>query len=134
MKKYIIGIVVIILIVVGFFVFGGDSSRTEVDSNTLSALDRAEGNIVGRWQSIDDENSEIVFGEDKSFGSLYSGDVMDGGTWEFYTEGENLNDVFLRTDIEGEVYEYIILEIGSDKLVMSYLSRGNTLSYTKVLE
>jgi len=80
--------------------------------------------IFGRWQSLDDSNSEIEFNEWKKFDYYQGAKVSEGS---FSLDGSKL----IVTE-DGEKMEYEILEISKSKVVLSYLARGNTLSYKRV--
>lgn len=92
-------------------------------------------NIIGIWQSTDDSKSVVVIKEDGSTQNIYDDEILDNGSWELYTkEGVEFDPsgFFLRTTIEGEIYEYAILDANDFVLTLSYLARGNTLNYRKV--
>ena len=80
--------------------------------------------VNGKWKSLDDENSVIEFSSSK---------IID------YYQGENVSEssytisgdtIIIGTE-EDEMH-YKILEITDSSLVLTYLSRGNTLRYQKI--
>lgn len=91
--------------------------------------------IPGRWQSTDDEKSVVIFNGDGIAVDIYDGEELGSGTWELY-ENENAeynpSGVFMRQIIGGESFEYAVLELSEDTLLLSYLARGNTLEYERV--
>ena len=93
----------------------------------------AENQLVGTWQSAQDAKSIIVFTEGGEQQDIYDGEVLSTGVWELHSQ-ENSDGVFLGTFIEGEAFEYAILEADADTLTLSYQARGNTLNYARVVE
>lgn len=79
--------------------------------------------LQGKWVSVDDEKSEIEF-KDGLKVDYYDGEFMAEGSIELI--GKNL-----LVDFESEVFEYVIIEIDKDKLVLSYKDSGRTLKYKR---
>ena len=87
--------------------------------------------LVGSWQSTEDAKAQIVFHADGTAFEHYEGRVLASGTWDVHHETETDLLVLTRV-IEGETYTYTVLTVEPEKLVLSYRTRGNTLSYTRV--
>jgi hypothetical protein len=80
--------------------------------------------LFGRWISLDDANSEIEFKEGKKI-DYYQKKKLSEGT--FVQDGKSLT-----VSEDGDEFKYTILELSDTKLSLSYLARGNTLSYKRV--
>ncbi len=123
MKKLLLIVIAIALLGATAYFYGNEE---EVD--VVVDIDRTK--LVGTWQSTDDPLSKVVFNTDGSQQDVYDNKVLGSGSWSFY---EQESDVFLRTVINEETYEYAILEISEENLTLSYLSRGNILNYKRVV-
>lgn len=134
------GILVIIIIAGGWWFLSqgtaqapvtetGDTATTET-TNTIEAP-----TVVGTWRSTTDPKSVEVYNADGTTESRYDDEVLSTDTWELYTDDAaayNPSGLFMRVTSEDEVYEYAIISLTADTLELSYLDRGNTLSYTRV--
>lgn len=143
MKNIIIGILALIIIVGGIWYAMRPSTNTEeiqADPETAQTVDplTAESQeLVGLWQSTTDSQAQIVFAEDGTTTDLYSGTQLSSGVWSLYTDDSaeyNPSGIFLRSVLNGETYEYAIVELTDEKLVLSYLERGNILEYQRISE
>jgi hypothetical protein len=90
--------------------------------------------IQGKWTSVEDSNSVIEFNGNTKI-DYYSGSKMDEGSFGLY-EGKsfinsNNNGSYLRATIDGDSFDYYIVSVSEDSLVLSYLPRGNTLNYRR---
>ena len=103
------------------------SRRTTLPSVESSPAPSVLAGIQGRWMSLDDENSVVVFGSDGLYEDLYDGAFISTGTWEL--DGDTLTK---RADDDSMTY--VVLELTEESLVLSYTARGNTLSYVRVAE
>lgn len=81
------------------------------------------GLLQGRWVAVDDPNSVIEIKDGKKI-DYYSGEMMSEGVIDITGNSMIVTG-------EGEAYEYSILELSENKLVLSYLARGNTLEYAR---
>jgi hypothetical protein len=81
---------------------------------------------LGKWVSLDDQNSEIEFVGTKKIDYYQTQKVSEGN---FVID----NDYLIVTD-EGEEYKYSIVKVSNEDLILTYLSRGNTLKYKRVVE
>ncbi len=145
MKKYTVGVIIIIaLAVLGWYYVDtqrdtqgtgtetgviAQEALTEADVATLSEL------IVGTWRSTDDASSEVVFNEDGTTVDVYDGEDLAQGTWDLALgAGTEYQDtgIVLTTTINGEEYRYLVWDLNEANLVLNYVERGNTLSYTRV--
>lgn len=123
MKKLLLIVIAIALLGATAYFYGN-----EEEADTVADIDRTK--LVGTWQSTDDPLSKIVFNTDGSQQDVYDNKILGSGSWSFY---EQESAVFLRTVIKDETYEYAILEISEENLTLSYLPRGNTLNYSRVV-
>ncbi len=134
MKKLLI---LIIILAAGYWVYANDRAGLREATGGLVGALRSVGadstpavsDLYGVWQSDDDPNAFIGFTEDGSFVSVY-GIVQDTGTWRIDDEEEDF--VLLRTTMNGETFEYSVIELTPEALALGYLARGNTLHYSKV--
>jgi hypothetical protein len=125
----------------------GSSTPSQTASNPLPTLNPSEvaANIVGTWQSTDDPNYSIVLTADGKWTDRYqstgsSGPISETGTYTFFTSADPDPD-FTDTPVAGVVYVklvegsdtyyYSVLEADGQDLQLSYLDRGNTLSFVK---
>lgn len=134
MKKiFPIIIILIALVAIAYYV----QNRHAPVSNALN-IERAASLMVGTWQSADDIKAVVVFEQDGTQRDVYDGAAVSVGAWELRdhveeaTKEYNPSGVFLHTVINGDVFEYAIVEVNETELVMSYLARGNTLRYRRV--
>jgi len=138
MKKMIIFIIVVV--VLGGVYYAGNKKSdvvvptTEVETTDVEVVAVPETTvgteqIIGTWQSIDDEQALVIFNEDGSVENMYGGQEVSGGTWSTSDEAEG---AFLHTVVDGEKYEYVVLKVNETTLTLSYLAHGNTLNYTRV--
>lgn len=142
-KKQIVSILILIVVVFVIFSIVNKAENKEVEineDNQVENVEEVEGNleaekIIGRWQSVQDLNAEVVFGDDGTTSDIYKGEKLSLGSYEIYEDENseyNSDGKFLRVNIEEEVYEYAILEVNSEKLIINYLARGNTLEYKAI--
>lgn len=85
----------------------------------------------GRWISTDDANAGIEIKNGK-FIMFYKGSATDSSDIYEYelSENEGVEYITLTND-SGDELKYSILEYSEDTMIISYLARGNRLSYTK---
>jgi len=85
--------------------------------------------IVGNWQSAEDQSYYMNIETGGAVTELYADDAVNRGLWEvrYADDGAHLSKT-----LNGEVFEYIVLKVSSEKLVLSYLPRGNTLEFVRV--
>lgn len=146
MKKYTLGaIIIIIALAFGWYYVStqsqeqaGTSAQTnttetgslaDTDIATLSAL------ITGTWRSNDDASAEVVFNEDGTTADVYDGEEIAQGSWELALgAGSEYQDtgVVLTTIVNDQEYRYLVWDLNESDLVLNYVERGNTLSYTRV--
>lgn len=105
----------------------------QLDDDTLLA-EREQ--LVGIWQSTDDQNAVIVFEKNGAYLNYYKGAKLDEGVWQphgtDYRDGQYGEGLFIETNIDGELYGYVVYELTNESLVLNYLDRGNTLSYRRI--
>ena len=83
--------------------------------------------FVGRWESKEDSKSVIVFNENGGFESIYDGKSIDSGNW--FVDGYKLINI-----TNEEEFTYTIIFVGIERLELSYLPNGNTLSFSRIEE
>jgi hypothetical protein len=79
--------------------------------------------LDGRWIATDDAKSIIAFQDGKKL-DFYDGQLMSEGTYQ-------INGDRLTVTADGEVYEYSIVELTDETMILTYLARGNSLTYTR---
>ena len=83
--------------------------------------------VPGNWKSVCDSKSLLVLEEGGMIENIYDGKKIDSGTWI-------IDGYKLISTIKGEEYEYTIVFAGSERLELTYLSRGNTLHFVRVVK
>ncbi|MBC8753784.1 hypothetical protein H2O64_03830 [Kordia sp. YSTF-M3] len=115
-------------------------TKTNVVSGFLKAAKESSTKLLetkkvgldnGRWISTDDANAGIEI-KDGKFSMYYKGTETGAESIFDYelTEHEGVEYLTLKNDT-GEELKYSILEYSEDTFIISYLARGNTLTYTK---
>jgi len=101
---------------------GGEQTQSWFNKfdEIIETLEFDEVSIIGTWQATDDDKSVVEFkGSEKI--DYYNGEEMSRDsyviTFDKLTAGE---------------FEYSIVELTKDKLILTYLPRGNTLVYTRI--
>ncbi|MDB5238633.1 MAG: hypothetical protein JWM46_903 [Candidatus Kaiserbacteria bacterium] len=152
-------IVVIVLIALAYFFLGvkrtvpetattgtsTEATTTIKGKMTASALAGArDPKMAGTWQATDDAKATRTFSMDGTVTDRYAGDASatDTGTWEVVDPTKEVIGVpaesvagmtVLRMNFEHSgAFFYTVLSLTDNGLELSYLGRGNTLSYTKV--
>lgn len=115
--------------------FKGSSVVTDYTKSAreASALLLAEsiGLNNGRWISKEDSNAGIEIKDGKLIMFYKSAEVNSNDVFDYkLTEHEGVEYLTL-TDKTGDELKYSILEYSEDVFVMSYLARGNRLTYVK---
>ncbi len=111
--------------VVSTYIKVAQESSAKLLANKKVGLDN------GRWISKDDANSGIEI-KDGKFIMFYKGSEIspnDSYNYEL-TEHEGVEYLTL-ANTAGDELKYAILEYAEDIFILSYLARGNTLTYTK---
>jgi hypothetical protein len=101
--------------------------------------------VVGDWQSTDDPNYQIQVTASGKWTDTYAGSdassATQTGTYELFTSAKPDKDftgvlvpgvVYLKVTENGLSLYYSILKANGSNLQISYLDRGNTLSFVKV--
>jgi hypothetical protein len=115
-------------------------TKTNVVSDFMKAAHRSSAKLLetkkvgldnGRWISTDDTNAGVEI-KDGKFSMFYKGTETGADSIYDYelTEHEGVEYLTLKNDA-GEELKYSILEYSEDTFIISYLARGNTLTYTK---
>lgn len=82
--------------------------------------------LQGKWVSTEDSKSEIQFSGTKKI-DYYDGEKLSES--EFIIEEKK----YLTVGPAEDDMRYIIINLSKDNLSLTYLSRGNTLNYTKLI-
>lgn len=129
------------LIVTGDIVSYGDITAdvviSRIEPGTPDAWAGLRDGMQGLWVSVDDPLSVIdIYGSEQT--SLYDGQVMEISlaTWaDACPDGENIGPVMYTQMMGGDPMDVscmAILEVTDDRIDLSYVGRGNTLSYTRL--
>lgn len=110
-------------------------------ANVLSVMSSATGNAIeGEWQSEQDAAYAVSFRSGGLLTETYDGEQVSSGTFHFADSAEGYSDLptepagenaFLLQDIDGERYAYRVTQLSATRLELSYLERGNTLSFIR---
>lgn len=117
----------------------------EADSEQSPASD-VRDLIVGAWQSVQDEQSVVVFEASGEMQDIYAGGaVNERGTYQIFDSPNTFpaeeaglalsiaeGAYYLRQTFGSENYYYAVLELDEETLILSYLLRGNILEYKKI--
>lgn len=87
--------------------------------------------LPGTWLSQTDGLSSVIFESDGRAFDVYDGEVLESGTWQLVIEETSPTRVQLHRKAGNDTLVYSILRLTSDELALSYLPRGNTLSYRR---
>ena len=129
------------LIVTGDVVSYGDITAdvviSRIEPGTPDAWAGLRDGMQGLWVSVDDPLSVIdIYGSQQT--SLYDGEIMEEAlaTWaDACPGGENIGPVMFTQLMGGDPMDVscmAILEVTADRMDLSYVGRGNTLSYTRL--
>jgi len=145
-------LIIVVLAILGYFFFiaPGDSAPAEENSETAQQEEQnaeapdaeaTRANIVGTWQSNEDEKSVRVFKADGTVEDHYDGEVLSSGSWEVFTDPAVDPNVpviegatYLKITDNTEVFHYTVAELSAESLALIYLNRGGTLTYSRVVE
>jgi hypothetical protein len=116
------------------------NNLTEQQTENHPSTKLTEELIQGKWQHIDDTSNYLVF-EDNYRKEIAGG--MSGWDEEEYTISDGcLNESDKANGLEKEEDKYLsckksdlcwyIIEVDEENLMLSYMGRGNTLTYKRV--
>lgn len=139
MKKILT--IIIILILLGFGIYKIINNKTVqegVGDGTIDNLVENNFNLLqGQWISVDDEKSVIEFMGDKKI-DIYDGEIMEEIIFKLYKElpdggvgEEDANGEYMTAEVNGDVFQYKIIDLSSTKLSLMFLPRGNILEYRR---
>ena len=124
---------------------GADATTTAlVVSNRGPQVSDVTSRIVGMWQSIEDPRFVREFKADGSGTDSYDGVKDAAGTWMVYTSADappsvsfqvDPNAVYVEMTIGGtepDVLDFRVNAISDTALELTYMARGNTLSFTRI--
>jgi hypothetical protein len=110
--------------------------KNENKSNVQETLNR----LQGKWQHIDDKSNYIVF--EGNLRKEKAGDMTEWDEEKFILSNSCLNESDKHKDISKKEFKYLsciksdlcwyILKVDKNTLVLSYMGRGNTLTYKRV--
>ncbi len=147
MNKILWIVTVIIILGIGYLILQNYSnSNEEIYLNNKKDVSETESvsiasvtkKIVGDWQSVDDVKSTKIFRKDREVEDVYNGKMMSTGVWKIIdsakiSDGVTTNGIFLETVMDKEKYLYKVISVNETELKLTYLPRGNTLSYKKII-
>jgi hypothetical protein len=90
-------------------------------------LDKSK--LIGRWQSKADKKSFLTFTK-KYQVSEYEGSDLD--TAIYTIKKDKIGDKLVVFDSDGD-FEYYILTLTASNLSLSYIPRGNTLTFRRII-
>ena len=95
-----------------------------VTSEAQNEKDINQKLIRGKWISMDDHKYQLEV-TDSTFIEYYENDNHEIFKYELKREK------LYKTQPDGTVYEYVIMSLSNDILVLQYLPRGNLLSFKR---
>lgn len=142
MSKILIAGVVIILVLVGVYLYWPVKEQAQVESAPVASGENANqsASYAGKWRSDEDAKYELEFSADGSFVEYYDGKETEKGAWlempSLGDEASNYGDLglsglFLKLERGDGPYLYKVLKADSASLQLIYLGRGNILSFTR---
>jgi hypothetical protein len=156
MKKLLLVIALIVAASAAYYFASSRTSENPVGNNAVEepskkaapgyGADEAaiRAALIGGWKSTDDANFTRGFSEDNGYVDRYAGDIAatDTGVWSTFTAtnpdpeftGEVASDTtYLKlTSLKSnESYYYTVVKAIDNELVLTYLDRGNTLTFTR---
>lgn len=126
----IVGIIILLIALAGIYKFNFTNDDIYVQQPGGEVV-KYDESIVGKWQSVDDEKSVVVYSGDSTIIDFYDEQEMSTGTWSITTREDGV--VLLTNTVDGERYEYSVVNVSTDSLELTYLARGNTLRYSRVV-
>ncbi len=125
----------------GLWQYGREADpQTANVAETLQPTPDAPAMLAGGWISADDVAYEVNFAGDGTVVESYGGASVSTGTYKFAASPDGYTDLehgsenphaFLLEDIDGEKYAYRVSKITPERLELTYLERGNTLTFTR---
>ena len=94
-----------------------ETIKTDIPEIDLSLL-------IGEWESVDDEKSQIEFTEFEKI-DYYDSEKTSEGLFDVLAENK------LVVNFDDELFEYSIIKLTDGELQLTYLPRGNTLKYKR---
>ncbi|HEY0947940.1 MAG TPA: hypothetical protein VGE53_00405 [Candidatus Paceibacterota bacterium] len=149
-RNVVLGIVVVIaLAVLGWWVFAfmmpasGTPLDTEAVSEDVTSPNAEEPfSLSGTWRSTQDPRFIRVFAIDGSVTDYYEGEESATviGRWNVVEDANAEQPEFatlsgmrtIKIEFPEEVLYFAVVTLTDEKLELSYLARGNTLSFTRV--
>lgn len=136
MKNISIIIIVLVLLFLGYHALYSSKSdirATEVISEESEVLSPEKKNLnftaemfIGTWKSVDDTKSVEVFNDDLTTQSIYDGEILDDGVWE-YTQSK-----LVRT-FNDELFMYEVVVLNENQMQLIYTDgRGGVLDYVRI--
>lgn len=140
-KLFIISIVgVILVLVIGLSI----AARNKKQETASLEYFRVEKAVVGGWQSAEDSKYGMTIQENGKYADTYDNGVLGVGSWELLkslqgveSRFQSLPDgLYLKKTPEGtekseNLYYSVRISIDGNELELTYLARGNTLSFVR---
>ncbi|PTX62016.1 hypothetical protein C8N46_103114 [Kordia periserrulae] len=120
-----------IIIIVISFLFACENNPKKTQTDTKTDQTTKVGLDNGRWISTSDSNAGVQI-KDGKFIMFYKGtETSSNSIYEYeLTEKDGIEYLNLK-NAEGDEMIYGLLEYSEETMVLSYLDRGNTLTYEK---
>lgn len=106
--------------------------RPDANLSALAQIDRGYKLIPGHWVSSSDPKSILVFDDQRGTFDIYDGVKVTAGSWTLEEYQGSPTKVTLRRTIDDNVDVYSVLFLDSNDLTLSFLPRGNTLSFRRM--
>lgn len=112
-------------------------------SQTVSQnISEIKNKIIGTWQGNPDTKAKLIFSQDGTYKDSYEGisTSSEEGKWDIvaslkgtsYEQFQTENTVYLKKmDNNGQVRDYLTIEVGDNILGLTVLGRGTTAGYTR---
>lgn len=106
--------------------------RPNADVTAIEQIHTAYELLPGYWVSSSDSKSILVFDDRRGTFDIYDGVQVAAGSWALEEFETSPTKVTLRRTVDGNVDVYSILFLDAKELTLSFLPRGNTLSFYRM--
>lgn len=124
--------------IIGYGDITAEAAVSRIEPGTPDAWAALREAMQGSWVSVDDPLSKLhIFGSEQS--AEYDGQALEVSvmTWaDACPGGETIGPVVYTQVMGGDPMDtpcHAILQVTADRMDLSYVGRGNTLSYTRVM-
>ncbi|MFZ5390826.1 MAG: hypothetical protein ACOZAJ_00940 [Patescibacteria group bacterium] len=95
------------------------------------------GSLISRWQSNSDDKYQIDYRADNTVEEFYNNESKGSGTWEYVKPEEakaGPSTQILRVKLNGQTYDYQIINLSTANLSYVYSAKGEILSFKRLAE